>query len=373
MRHDGAYRRLMGAQAQERGIFAEPHAPAARAILAPAASGTPDGDDGEAPDSILRAGHVSWGATIAALMGFIAPWRWRLGAIVTAGIGRVAAYHRRRRPQRSGRRRGEARPCPSAHFSSPLPSWRRWPACCTGSKSWMAHDMAYRLLAEMRIALFAKLDALAPAYLLRRRSGDLVGLATQDVETIEYFFAHTVAPAIVAVLVPLRRAGRARRDPVADGAGAAAVPAVRRPHAGLRAPPHRPARRRGARRPWAASARMSPTPSRAWPSSSPSRRSRAGAPISCARRARLSRAAPEALRRSFGSSRRRSRWRLGLGGLCVALTGGLLAASGQFAAGLSAASHAAGGGGVPAGVRDRLCQPPACRHLRLGASAQSRA
>ena len=62
--------------------------------------------------------------------------------------------------------------------------------------------MAYRLLAEMRIDLFDKLDALAPAYLLRRRSGDLVALATQDVETVEYFFAHTVAPAFVAVLVP---------------------------------------------------------------------------------------------------------------------------------------------------------------------------
>ena len=62
--------------------------------------------------------------------------------------------------------------------------------------------MAYALLADMRIDLFRKLDALAPAYLLRRRSGDLVALATQDVETVEYFFAHTIAPAIVAVLVP---------------------------------------------------------------------------------------------------------------------------------------------------------------------------
>jgi ATP-binding cassette subfamily C protein CydCD len=62
--------------------------------------------------------------------------------------------------------------------------------------------MAYRLLADMRIALFRKLDALAPAYLLRRRSGDLVALATQDVETIEYFYAHTVGPAVVAILVP---------------------------------------------------------------------------------------------------------------------------------------------------------------------------
>ena len=62
--------------------------------------------------------------------------------------------------------------------------------------------MAYKLLAVMRIDLFRKLDALAPAYLLKRRSGDLVALATQDVETIEYFFAHTVAPAFVAVLIP---------------------------------------------------------------------------------------------------------------------------------------------------------------------------
>jgi ATP-binding cassette subfamily B protein len=69
-------------------------------------------------------------------------------------------------------------------------------------ESWLAHDMAYRLLAEMRIELFAKLERLAPAYLLRRRSGDLVALATQDVETVEYFYAHTVAPAFVAVLIP---------------------------------------------------------------------------------------------------------------------------------------------------------------------------
>jgi ATP-binding cassette subfamily C protein CydCD len=62
--------------------------------------------------------------------------------------------------------------------------------------------MAYYLLADMRIALYRKLDALAPGYLLRRRSGDLVALATQDVETIEYFYAHTVGPAIVALIVP---------------------------------------------------------------------------------------------------------------------------------------------------------------------------
>src|SRR2546427_762958 len=69
-------------------------------------------------------------------------------------------------------------------------------------ESWMAHDVAYRLLTDMRLSVFHKLDALAPAYLTRRRSGDLVGAATHDVELIEYFFAHTITPAFVAVLIP---------------------------------------------------------------------------------------------------------------------------------------------------------------------------
>ena len=69
-------------------------------------------------------------------------------------------------------------------------------------ESWIAHDMAFRMLAEMRVALYAKLDQLAPAYLVRRRTGDMVAMATHDVEMVEYFFAHTVAPAFVALLVP---------------------------------------------------------------------------------------------------------------------------------------------------------------------------
>jgi ATP-binding cassette, subfamily B, bacterial len=75
-------------------------------------------------------------------------------------------------------------------------------AVLTWAESWVAHDLAFRLLAEMRIALYRMLDPLAPAYLQRRRSGDLVSAATSDVETIELFFAHTVSPAFVAVLVP---------------------------------------------------------------------------------------------------------------------------------------------------------------------------
>jgi ATP-binding cassette subfamily C protein CydCD len=70
-------------------------------------------------------------------------------------------------------------------------------------ESWLAHDLAYRLLAEMRVHMYEVLDRLAPAYLYRRRSGDLVSLVTADVETVELFFAHTIAPGFVAVMVPV--------------------------------------------------------------------------------------------------------------------------------------------------------------------------
>ena len=70
------------------------------------------------------------------------------------------------------------------------------------TESWVAHDLAYRLLAEMRVDIYRKLDPLAPAYMTRRRSGDLVSIVGGDVETVEFFFAHTITPAFTAVVVP---------------------------------------------------------------------------------------------------------------------------------------------------------------------------
>ena len=69
-------------------------------------------------------------------------------------------------------------------------------------ETWQAHDMAYRLLARMRIDLYDKLEPLAPAYMVKRRSGDFVSVVGGDVETVEFFFGHAVSPMIVAVLIP---------------------------------------------------------------------------------------------------------------------------------------------------------------------------
>ena len=156
------------------------------------------GSDSRLPiaESRLPTGRV-W----ARLLGLMTPWWWEMGLTFVLGllhagsmialgvvgallVGRVATGQ------------------PIDVFLWLLLALVPITAVLTWSESWMAQDLAYRLLAEMRIALYRMLDPLAPAYLQRRRSGDLISAATGDVETIKLFFAHTVTPAFVAILVP---------------------------------------------------------------------------------------------------------------------------------------------------------------------------
>ncbi|MGH7052851.1 MAG: ABC transporter ATP-binding protein [Stellaceae bacterium] len=195
--HDGPYRRLMGAQAEEREADL---ALAEERATTPRASHGEDAGIGE-PAPEMKVAETGGGATVATLLSVIRPWRRRFAVVVVSGIARVTAL--------IGVGLISALAVAAVKLgapfgtllillavTAPLAGLLHW------LESWLAHDIAYRLLAELRIALFQKLDTLAPAYLLRRRSGDLIALASQDIETIEYFFAHTVAPALVAVLIP---------------------------------------------------------------------------------------------------------------------------------------------------------------------------
>ena len=71
------------------------------------------------------------------------------------------------------------------------------------AETWLAHDLAYRILAELRGHVYSAIERLAPGYLVQRRSGDVASAAMADVETIEWFYAHTVGAFIVAVVVPM--------------------------------------------------------------------------------------------------------------------------------------------------------------------------
>jgi ATP-binding cassette subfamily C protein CydCD len=202
MARGGAYHRLMAAQAQDGAgpveLIARPElTPEMGPESEPSASAAP-----EPTDAIVRAEGMGWLELIRVLLGMVAGYRGRLALTFVLGVTRVVALIGVGvlsalvvRAVKNGMPFG--RLMIALAVAAPLAGVLHW------LESWLAHDMAYRLLTDMRLDMFRKLDALAPAYLSLRRTGDLVGVATRDVELIEYFFAHTITPAFVAVLVPV--------------------------------------------------------------------------------------------------------------------------------------------------------------------------
>ena len=196
----GVYAHLMAAQARD-GAGAGVADP--RLVMNGAATNGdgPVGGGAEEPDAIVEAGDIGWGAVLGTLLAKTRGYRGRLTLTFGLGIARVAALIGIGALSALAVRavtRGEsaATLLVALVLVAPLAGILHW------LESWLAHDVAYRLLADMRLEVYRKLDALAPAYLTRRRTGDLAGVATHDVELIEYFFAHTVTPALVAVLLP---------------------------------------------------------------------------------------------------------------------------------------------------------------------------
>ncbi|MDR0381438.1 MAG: ABC transporter ATP-binding protein/permease [Oscillospiraceae bacterium] len=65
------------------------------------------------------------------------------------------------------------------------------------------HYIAFKLLAVLRDRVFTALRRLCPAKLETRGRGDLIALLTGDIELLEVFYAHTISPVAIAVLVSL--------------------------------------------------------------------------------------------------------------------------------------------------------------------------
>ena len=200
MSRGGVYSGLMAEQARESSTSATLDAFVTPA-RAESVSDTPGGAVKPLTEGIIKADGLTWYQVVAALMKVILPWKGKLTATFVLGVLRVIAFIgvgvlsalivlalKNHEPWRDL--------AIALALLAPVSGVLHW------LESWMAHDMAFRLLAEMRIDAFRKLDALAPAYLVRRRTGDLMALATHDIELVEYFFAHTVAPAFVAILIP---------------------------------------------------------------------------------------------------------------------------------------------------------------------------
>lgn len=63
------------------------------------------------------------------------------------------------------------------------------------------HFIAFKLLAHIRHEVFAKLRSLAPAKLETKDRGNLIAMITNDVELLEVFYAHTISPIIIAMII----------------------------------------------------------------------------------------------------------------------------------------------------------------------------
>lgn len=63
------------------------------------------------------------------------------------------------------------------------------------------HYIAFRLLAVLRDQIFGALRKLCPAKLESKEKGSIIAMITSDIETLEVFYAHTISPICIAVIV----------------------------------------------------------------------------------------------------------------------------------------------------------------------------
>lgn len=63
------------------------------------------------------------------------------------------------------------------------------------------HYIAFRLLAILRDKIFSSLRVLCPAKLESKQKGSIIAMITSDIETLEVFYAHTISPICIAVIV----------------------------------------------------------------------------------------------------------------------------------------------------------------------------
>ena len=76
-------------------------------------------------------------------------------------------------------------------------------AVCRYLEGVFSHIGAYGVLAKLRVDLFRVLARLSPAFMVDHRQGDMLNIAVSDIETLEFFFAHTIGPMFTVILLPV--------------------------------------------------------------------------------------------------------------------------------------------------------------------------
>lgn len=63
------------------------------------------------------------------------------------------------------------------------------------------HFIAFKILARIRDIVFQKLRSLGPAKMESKEKGNMISILTSDIELLEVFYAHTISPVCICVLV----------------------------------------------------------------------------------------------------------------------------------------------------------------------------
>ncbi|MDO5727635.1 MAG: thiol reductant ABC exporter subunit CydC, partial [Bowdeniella nasicola] len=71
------------------------------------------------------------------------------------------------------------------------------------AEHFFGHYVAFKALELLRTQVFASLKSQSPAIMRLGWSGDLLSRITRDIDRIEVFFAHTFAPVVSALIIPI--------------------------------------------------------------------------------------------------------------------------------------------------------------------------
>ena len=70
-------------------------------------------------------------------------------------------------------------------------------------EQYSGHYIAFKILSILRDKVYKKLRKLAPAKLESKDKGNLISIITSDIELLEVFYAHTIAPIFIAIITSL--------------------------------------------------------------------------------------------------------------------------------------------------------------------------
>lgn len=125
--------------------------------------------------------------TLLANFGLLALSGWFLAATALAGIGGFAAQN-------------------AFNFFTPSAMVRFFATLRVGSRyaeRLVTHEATFRLLADLRVWFYTKLEPLAPAALQGQRSADLLNRIVADIDTLNLFYLRVFVPVLTALAAAL--------------------------------------------------------------------------------------------------------------------------------------------------------------------------